>query len=949
VADVFVSYSRHDAAFVRRLAASIEDRGKQVWLDTEGIADAEVFPAAIKRAIEQSDAFLFVITPAGVDSAYCENEVEYAKELQKRIVPVLREPAPDERLHSEIRDRNWIPFTDDAEFDLSMGRLVKALDTDLETARAHTRWLVKALEWEAEGRDGSFLLRGAELRSAEGWLAASPEDADPAPTQLQREYLLASRDARARRQRLLVGVSLAVAVVSIGLLIFALISRGQAVSERVAARAQALAAESQAQLPNDPEISLILGMRAVQTQATPQTMFALRAALDASPLERALPSVASPGSCGLNGGLAATFSPNGGQIVEAACNGTLRLIAAGTGNIQRAANLHLPLSAVAYSPGGSLLAVGTPTGAMLLDPATGTVKARLTAIRSAGPPAALAFSPNDHLLAANGPNGITLWSLPEMRPRAFEHDIYDVGTMVFSRDGRQLIVGGGNSDNSVHVYDVATGRMVHRIVATGNQGPGWPEVVALSPDGSRLAVGYPADPQNGTAKVSVYSTRSWAKEFDVMSINEVEISSVAFSPDGTRLAIGAEDGTAGVWSLATREQLATYDGSTAAVGAMSFAPDGQSLLSASNDGVARVWRAHGVEQTSLFLPGSPTGVALTPNQLIVVEDIHGRNAVHFYRLPGGKLMSTWMLPRALQATILSPDGRFLATLPDGPANAPPPSATFQSGPPGGPVRIWSVATHNLVAVLHPAQAPSGVVISQDDRFALMQEGASPSSPGTPVVVNISSGHSVTPRGAARLPCLSANPSDYALSRNDRVFAMAGFCGEVGIWNASSGRQIRSLNQGAEVSAVDLAPDGSRLLVTSWDSRATIYDVATGRLLVSLVGHTRGIAWGGFAAGGSEVLTESLDHTARVWNAYTGQQLRVLTFTNDQGGPVAFSPDGREVAIPEIPPQPGLENVVRVFDTCPACQNPRALLGLARPHVPPSNRLTVLERTVVNGA
>ena len=104
--------------------------------------------------------------------------------------------------------------------------------------------------------------------------------------------------------------------------------------------------------------------------------------------------------------------------------------------------------------------------------------------------------------------------------------------MAFNRDGRQLIVGGGNSDNSVHVYDVATGRMVHRIVATGNQGPGWPEVVALSPDGSRLAVGYPADPQNATAKVSVYSTRSWAKEFDVMSINEVEISSVASVPTG---------------------------------------------------------------------------------------------------------------------------------------------------------------------------------------------------------------------------------------------------------------------------------------------------------------------------------------------------------------------------------------------------------------------------------
>ena len=76
--DVFVDSRRH-SEFVQRLAESMSQRGKQVWLDTEGIADAEVFPAAIKRAIEQSDAFLFVITPSAVDSAYCENEVEYAK------------------------------------------------------------------------------------------------------------------------------------------------------------------------------------------------------------------------------------------------------------------------------------------------------------------------------------------------------------------------------------------------------------------------------------------------------------------------------------------------------------------------------------------------------------------------------------------------------------------------------------------------------------------------------------------------------------------------------------------------------------------------------------------------------------------------------------------------------------------------------------------------------
>jgi hypothetical protein len=116
MSDVFVSYSRRDSEFVRRMADSISARGKDVWLDTQWIQDGEVFPEAIKRAIESSDAFLFVITPDSVGSAYCESEVDYARQMQKRIVPVLREPVPDSELPAEIRDRNWIPFTDDASF-----------------------------------------------------------------------------------------------------------------------------------------------------------------------------------------------------------------------------------------------------------------------------------------------------------------------------------------------------------------------------------------------------------------------------------------------------------------------------------------------------------------------------------------------------------------------------------------------------------------------------------------------------------------------------------------------------------------------------------------------------------------------------------------------------------------------------------------------------------------
>ena len=198
MADVFVSYSRRDAEFVDRLVNSVSERGKQVWVDTEAIADAEVFPEAIKHAIEGSDAFLFVITPDSVHSAYCENEVEHARNLNKRIVPVLRELVPDSELPEEIRDRNWIPFTEDADFDTGLARLLGALDTDLESVQAHTRWLVKALEWDSEGRDKSFLLRGSELKAAEAWLASR---ARRMPIRRRRRSSASTCSPAARRRR----------------------------------------------------------------------------------------------------------------------------------------------------------------------------------------------------------------------------------------------------------------------------------------------------------------------------------------------------------------------------------------------------------------------------------------------------------------------------------------------------------------------------------------------------------------------------------------------------------------------------------------------------------------------------------------------------------------------------------------------------------------------------
>jgi WD40 repeat protein len=213
-----------------------------------------------------------------------------------------------------------------------------------------------------------------------------------------------------------------------------------------------------------------------------------------------------------------------------------------------------------------------------------------------------------------------------------------------------------------------------------------------------------------------------------------------------------------------------------------------------------------------------------------------------------------------------------------------------------------------------------------------------------VILSLATGRSVTLENSS-VACGSP-PEAFAFSRNDRLVAGADFCGYADVWDTGTGRLLRQVNEGGEVSGVDLNPDGTRLLVSSWDSQATIWNVASGRRAVNLIGDTRGLEGAVFSPDGSLVATSSLDHTVRIWDSQTGQVLRVLTFPDDQW-PLAFNASGSAFAVAESDPAPHAPDIVRVFDTCPACTNARALLSLAAPHV--TKQLTVLEETGVTNS
>ncbi|NER82441.1 MAG: toll/interleukin-1 receptor domain-containing protein, partial [Leptolyngbya sp. SIO1D8] len=199
--DVFISYSRTNSGFARKLNDALQQQGKRTWFDQESIASGAQFQQEIYKGIEASSHFLFILSPDAIQSPYCDDEVEYAVGLNKRIVTVLHQPIDIATLHPELAKVQWIDFhTHGGEFSSAFEALMLTLDTDREHLQTHTRLLVQAIEWEHNGQRESLLLRGDELEKAETWLGQS-QAKDPQPTQLQREFVSTSRRVETANQQ----------------------------------------------------------------------------------------------------------------------------------------------------------------------------------------------------------------------------------------------------------------------------------------------------------------------------------------------------------------------------------------------------------------------------------------------------------------------------------------------------------------------------------------------------------------------------------------------------------------------------------------------------------------------------------------------------------------------------------------------------------------------------
>lgn len=91
---IFISYSRKDIDFVRKLAGDLEKANYDVWWDLTDLRGGDEWVTRIAAAIEASDTVIVVLSPNSIESEWVRKEYTQAIGLHKRIIPIMFAPSP---------------------------------------------------------------------------------------------------------------------------------------------------------------------------------------------------------------------------------------------------------------------------------------------------------------------------------------------------------------------------------------------------------------------------------------------------------------------------------------------------------------------------------------------------------------------------------------------------------------------------------------------------------------------------------------------------------------------------------------------------------------------------------------------------------------------------------------------------------------------------------------
>lgn len=590
------------------------------------------------------------------------------------------------------------------------------------------------------------------------------------------------------------------------------------------------------------------------------------------------------------------------------------------------------------------------------DPLPEGAVARLgtTRLRVGGWVHGLDFSPDGRFLASGAVDDtVRIWEVATGKEsrRLGGHDSW-VTSVAYSPDGKLVASAGG--DGRIRLTEVSTGKVVRHFKA--HDGP--VSCLAFGGNGTILASGSGII-SGGDATVRLWHVASARQLY--MFRRKGQVRSLAFAPDSKSIAAGGTDGLVAIWETATgKERLQFRCHKSGGVARLAFAPDGRTMAVA-NDGrnpATVLWDVATNQQRLQFAGGfplafSPDGkiLATSAGQGIVLRDVptgklirqfgkydggisalaiarNGEilaagttNAIYLWRIKDGKeLLPTAGHQEGVVSLEFSPDGSLVAT-----------------GGFNGTAHLWNAATgkhlgkvtaHSSgIACLAFASRGKRLVTVASDLCRITDVAASKEVSSFPLnkqmrpeKISADGQTLVTENGRSlvqvwkiatgtKVAQLTVKPSAWvlALSPNGKTLLFQPrdeADPAIRVWDVASQKVVRTLLfpedlqifSGYDVKSAVFSPDGKTVAFVVMGSRlVALWDLATGKEIRRLGKTPHEIFSLAFSPDGKLLALGNWDKSTRVFDTSTGKELAHLVGHQSHVNALAFSPNGKRLA------------------------------------------------------
>jgi len=789
-------------------------------------------------------------------------------------------------------------------------RLRNWLNESRSDVRMQRQLALMSGEWRAAQQDHSFLLRGSRLEMLEGWMAGT----GLAITPQEREFLDASLAERAqqeaarraqeareiglrqRAQRILqalVVVLLVAAVVAGGLALWANGQRSRAEDEKARAESAeqealrhasiGLAAQAVAELEGDtPERGVLLALAALENY--PYTAQAERALAQTVYETHRYTVLSSPDYWVAVNNVA--FSADGTRIATVGGERIIGIWDCVSGDLLTTFNRSETdprgeegIWGVDWSSDGRILVTSSVmlNMARVWDVESGEL---LLGYEGHDGPVHTAYFSGDarFVLTASADGTAHIWERDTgTAVRVFEGHTDAVTDAVWSPDDTQIVT--ASADGTIRRWDVSTGEELQVI----NAHTGGALAVAWSPDGQYVAsagkdgLGRVWNIGTGTAHFTLIGHDNWVRDIE-------------WSPDGAYLATSSSDGTARIWEAIAGSEMVVFSLSGGDITHLAWSPDGHQLAWA-NAISPRVWDVttpivrlvgHGTDVQGQAVIGTPTwssdsALMLTtgwPDATVRIWNSQtGAELTHYEQTEG---------PREMMLSALHPS-RSEVLMP-------------------APLRIWNYETGEIRVFTDDFPQEALGFWSPDGRLVYIKPFGSPeygvydAETGERLLLSTLENCAFGLPGAwspdshyLSHPCLSEGP------------------GSLVVTEALTGNVVHEYHGHTDgVQVAYWSPDGTRLVTSSPDHTARVWDFETGEVITIFSGHTDWVFSAGWSPDSTRIVSGDVAGNVRIWDADTGQEVNSYHVAG-RITEVHWSPDGTRVvaagqfAVPEIRP------------------------------------------------